>query len=165
VAETTGPAETTYRHSASLVGPATPRRWRQPARRSMPEIRRARLLGHTPRSTATTQGLRDSDALSGGPCIRCATAYVYQAGPETLSVTHGSRDNLPSGRRPVPCATQIHAPAAPVPTAPDHSARAGPATLTTVGTTGPSDNRYSKPPAGPATPLRQRQPALQVAPI
>jgi hypothetical protein len=50
-AETTGPAETTYRHSASLVGPATPRWWRQSARRSMPATRRAPKHGNNPRPT------------------------------------------------------------------------------------------------------------------
>ena len=52
-AETTGLTETTYRHSASLVGPATPRRWRQSARHSTPAIRRARAharkYGNNPR--------------------------------------------------------------------------------------------------------------------
>jgi hypothetical protein len=204
-------------HIKTLVGPATPRRWRQPAKRSMPATRQARAhaqwhgnntrptrlgctprrslhpqrhslrppgrsnnalchslqrrqparqrpptdtvlhwstqrhpgggdnrpggarpqyaeLGHTPRSTAITQDLRDFDARPSGTCIRGATAYVHRVCPETLSVTHCSRDNRPGGRQSVPCATRIHAPAVPVPTAPDHSARAGPATLTTVGT-------------------------------
>jgi hypothetical protein len=53
-------------------------------------------LGRTPRSTATTQGLRDSDACPGGTCIRGATAYVHRVGPTTLSVTHCSGDNRPS---------------------------------------------------------------------
>ena len=52
-AETTGLTETTYRHSASLVGPATPRRWRQSARHSTPAIHRARAharkYGNNPR--------------------------------------------------------------------------------------------------------------------
>jgi hypothetical protein len=54
-AETIGPAETTYRHSVSLVGPATPLWWRQPARRSTPATRRARAHapkhGNNPRPT------------------------------------------------------------------------------------------------------------------
>jgi hypothetical protein len=63
---------------------------------------RARLqyaeLGHTPGSTETTQDLRDSDTCPCGTCIRGATAYVHRACPETLIVTHCSRDNRPGGR-------------------------------------------------------------------
>jgi hypothetical protein len=40
-------------------------------------------LGRTPRSTASTQGLRDSDARPGGPCIRGATASVSLTAAET----------------------------------------------------------------------------------
>jgi hypothetical protein len=86
-------------------------------------------LGRTPRSTATTQGPRDSDARPGGPCIRGATAYVHRVGPATLSDISLWRRQPARQRPPTPCATRIHAPAAPVPTAPDHLARAGPATL------------------------------------
>ncbi len=53
--ETTGPAETTYRHSKPLVGPATLLRWRQQARRGTPATRWARAHaqkhGNNPRPT------------------------------------------------------------------------------------------------------------------
>jgi hypothetical protein len=56
--KTTGQAEITYKnwHSKPLIGPATPRRWRLPARRSTPAICRARA--HAPKHGNNTRPTR-----------------------------------------------------------------------------------------------------------
>ncbi len=157
--ETTGPAEITNRHSKPLAGPATPLRWRQPAKRSTPATRRARA--HAPAAQLAQKHCNNQRPTRLGymPCgpVPAAPGLHTTGRP---SDTHCSGDNRLGGIQPKSSATRIHASEAFALTA-----RAGPVTLTTVETTGPTSNRHSKPPAGPATTLRRTQPARQNAPI
>jgi hypothetical protein len=93
-------------------------------------------LRDTPRSMATTKGPPDLDARPSGRCIHGAITYVPRVGPATLSVTHCSRDN--SQAEDDLCPVRLgYTPLRPLyPQRQNYAAWAGPATLTTVKTTG-----------------------------
>jgi hypothetical protein len=86
--ETTDPAENINRHCKPLAGPATPLRWRQPARRNTPATRQA---GRMPPAAmrAQKQGSNPNHAR-----LRCTPLrplypqrqnYTPRAGPATLT--------------------------------------------------------------------------------